>query len=42
MRIKELLEGRSDIYDEAADLIIDTDNKTPDEICDEIIRELGL
>ncbi len=42
LRIKELLEGRSDIYDEAADLVIDTDNKTPDEICDEIIRELGL
>ena len=30
------------LYDEAADLIIDTDNKTPDEICNEIIRELGL
>lgn len=42
LRIKELMEGRSDVYDEAADLIIDTDNKTPDEICDEIIRELGL
>ena len=42
LRIKELLEERSDAYDEAADLIIDTDNKTPDEICDEIIRELGL
>ncbi|MBO5623321.1 MAG: shikimate kinase [Butyrivibrio sp.] len=42
LRIKELMDGRSDVYDEAADLIIDTDNKTPDEICDEIIRELGL
>ena len=41
-RIKELLAGRSDIYDEAADLIVETDGKTPDEICDEIIRELGL
>ena len=41
-RIKELLDKRSAVYDEAADLIIETDGKTPDEIVSEIIDELGL
>ena len=41
-RIKELLDKRSAVYDEAADLIIETDGKTPEEIVSEIINELGL
>ncbi len=41
-RIKELQAVRSDIYEAASDITIDTDDKTPAEIVDEIIRELGL
>ena len=41
-RIKELQAARSDIYEAASDITIDTDDKTPAEIVDEIIRELGL
>ncbi len=41
-RIKELQASRSEIYEAASDITIDTDDKTPSEIVDEIIRELGL
>ena len=41
-RIKEMLAERSDKYDAAAELIVDTDGKTPEEIVDEIISGLGL
>ncbi len=41
-RIKELQAARSEIYEAASDITIDTDDKTPSEIVDEIIRELGL
>ena len=41
-RIKELQEKRRDIYDAAADIVIDTDDLTPEEIADKIIDELGL
>ncbi|MBR1670228.1 MAG: AAA family ATPase [Butyrivibrio sp.] len=40
--IRTLLEARSDIYDAAADIVIDTDNLTPEEIADEIIKALGI
>ena len=41
-RIKELQAQRSELYESACDITIDTDNRTPFEIADEIIRELGL
>jgi shikimate dehydrogenase len=41
-RIKELLEKRSDIYEDAADLVIDTDGKSPQDIVKEIIAGLGI
>jgi shikimate dehydrogenase len=41
-RIKELQASRIEIYEAASDITIDTDDKTPSEIVDEIIRELGL
>ncbi len=39
-RIEELLEERNPIYEKAADLIIDTNNKTISKIVDEIIERL--
>ena len=41
-RIRQLQEKRSMIYDEAADIVIDTDNRTPEEVAAEIIDRLGL
>ncbi len=41
-RIKELLEKRSDIYEDAADLVIETDGKDPSDIVKEIITGLGI
>jgi shikimate dehydrogenase len=41
-RIKELQAARSELYEAASDITIDTDDKTPAEIVQEIIRELGL
>lgn len=38
--IMQLLEARTPIYNEAADLIIDTDGNTPDELADKIIESL--
>ncbi len=41
-KIKELLDARSGFYEEAADLVIDTDGKTPPEIVREILDNIGL
>ena len=41
-RIKELLEDRKERYEAAADIIVDTDGKTPEEIAKEIIGLLGM
>ena len=41
-RIKELQAKRSELYDAAADLVINTDGKTPEEIAVEIIKGLGI
>ena len=41
-KIKELLEARSDLYDAAADLVVETDGKTPEEIAGEILEGLGI
>ena len=41
-KIKELLEKRAAFYEDVADMIIDTDGKTPLEITKEIIDKLGL
>ena len=42
VRIKELQDERREIYEQAADIIIDTDDLTPEEIACEIVRQLGL
>ncbi|WP_022774120.1 shikimate dehydrogenase [Butyrivibrio sp. AE2015] len=41
-KIKDLLEERAAFYEDVADMIIDTDGKTPLEITKEIIDKLGL
>ncbi len=41
-RIKELQDERGKIYEEAADIIVDTDGKTPAEVADEIIAAIGF
>ncbi len=41
-KIEELLEKRASFYEDVADVIIDTDGKTPEEITKEIIDKLGL
>ena len=41
-KIEELLEKRASFYEDVADVIIDTDGKTPLEITKEIIDKLGL
>ena len=35
-------EDRAEAYEEAADIIIDTDGKTPETIVSEIIGSLGI
>ncbi|MBQ9278707.1 MAG: shikimate kinase [Lachnospiraceae bacterium] len=40
-KIKALMSKREDFYREAADIIIETDGKTVDDITDEIIERLG-
>jgi shikimate dehydrogenase len=42
VRIKELQDERREIYEQAADIIIDTDDLTPEAIACEIVRQLGL
>ncbi|RKM55657.1 shikimate dehydrogenase [Butyrivibrio sp. X503] len=41
-KIKKMQEERGGFYEEAADIIIDTDGKTPKEIVSEIIGSLGI
>ena len=41
-RIKEMLEERNEFYEMASDIVIDTDNKEPGDVADEIIKTLGL
>ena len=41
-KIKELLDARSELYDAAADLVVETDGKTPEEIAQEILDGLGI
>lgn len=41
-RIKELQDERGKIYEEAADIIVDTDGKTPVQVADEIIAAIGF
>ena len=41
-KIRELLEDRKERYELAADIIIDTDDKEPWQIADEIIDALGI
>ena len=38
--IKELLEQRREKYEAAADLIIETDKKTAEQICEEMLSRL--
>lgn len=40
--IKDLMKSRNEMYHEVADMIIDTDNKTVDAICKEIVETLGF
>ena len=40
--IREMLDGRKDKYFAAADFIIETDNKSKDQICKEIGKSLKL
>lgn len=40
-RLENLLKDRAPIYEEAADLIVDADEKTPEEITGEIIKWIG-
>lgn len=40
-KVRLLLEGRKEIYEDAADMIIDVDDKNFDEILDEIIERVG-
>ncbi len=41
-RIKELQDKRGQIYEDAADIIVDTDGKSPEEVADEIIAAIGF
>ena len=41
-RIKELQDKRGKIYEEAADIIVDTDGKTPVQVAEEIIAAIGF
>lgn len=38
--IKELMDERQKRYEEAADIIVSTDGKSPEEICEEIMKKL--
>lgn len=40
-RVRELLDYRNPLYVQAADLVIDVDGKSPEEIAEEILREYG-
>ncbi len=40
--VKQLMNSREEAYNQVADVIIDTDNKTIDQICKEIVESLGF
>ena len=40
--VLELLAARTPIYRECADLVVDTEDKTPDQVAEEIVRRLEL
>jgi shikimate kinase len=40
--ISELMEARRTKYEAAADVVISTDGKSTDAICDELLRKLGI
>ena len=40
-KVKRLLEMRAPVYESAADIVIDTDEKTTDGIVDEILERIG-
>ena len=40
--MKRLLEMRAPVYESAADIAIDTDEKTTDGIVDEILERIGV
>ena len=41
-KIRKMLDDRMAFYEDVADVVVDTDNKTPEEITAEIIEKLGL
>ncbi len=41
-RIKELMKARSEYYESAADIVVDTDDKSVADIVDEIVKKLGI
>jgi shikimate kinase len=40
-RIKALLDERTPVYESVADLVVDTDQRSPEDVADEIRKELG-
>ena len=40
-RIKALLDERTPIYESVADIVVDTDQRSPEDVADEIRKELG-
>ena len=40
--IESVLAERKPLYEEASDLVIDTDRKTVEEICDQIVKQLRI
>jgi shikimate dehydrogenase len=42
VRIKELQDARSEIYEQAADIIVETDGLTPTEVARKILQEIGI
>jgi shikimate dehydrogenase len=41
-KIKELMASRMEAYEDAADIVVDTDNKTIEEVVGEIVDRLGI
>lgn len=41
-KIKELMASRMEAYEDAADIVVDTDNKTVQEVVNEIVDKLGI
>ena len=40
--VKDLMKSREELYNSVADVVIDTENKTIDQICKEIVETLGF